>query len=91
MNGCILSLVSSHQLNIDSLPAVTYGHLYAYEAFMTRINKAITSISLGMGIGTAGDIGLATSQWLTAVIAVAIGFALIVNGFVILGTHSCEK
>ena len=58
---------------------------------MTRISKAITSIATGMGIGTAGDIGLATSQWLTAVVAVVIGFALIVNGFVLLGTQSCEK
>ena len=55
------------------------------------MSKAMTSIATGMALGTAGDFGLATSQWLTAVIAVVIGFALIVNGFVLLGTQSCEK
>jgi len=58
---------------------------------MTKINKAITSIAAGMAFGTAGDLGLATSQWVASVIVITVGFALIVNGFVILGTQSCVK
>jgi hypothetical protein len=58
---------------------------------MSKLNKAITSIAAGMAIGTAGDLGLATSQWLASVIVITVGFALIVNGFVILGTQSCVK
>ena len=85
------SLASSHQLNTNSLPAVMAGAYTHTRDKMTRFSKAITSIATGMAIGTAGDLGLATSQWLTAVVAVVIGFALIVNGFVILGTQPCEK
>lgn len=91
MTECILSLVSNHQQDTNNIPAVRAGTYTHTRHNMTRMSKAITSIATGMGIGTAGDIGLATSQWLTAVVAIAIGFALIVNGFVIWGTQSCEK
>lgn len=91
MNGCLISLASSHRPDTNSLPAVTGGYIYAHEDTMTNLSKAITSIAVGMTIGTVGDLGLATSQWLASVIIITVGFALIVNGFVILGTQSCVK
>lgn len=91
MNECILSLVSNHRQDTNNIPAVQAGTYTHTRHTMTRLSKAVTSIATGMAIGTAGDLGLSTSQWLTATIAVVIGFALIVNGFVILGTQPCEK
>jgi hypothetical protein len=58
---------------------------------MTRTNTAFTSIAMGMALGSIGDLGLMTSQWLASAIAVAIGFGLICFGFVLLGTQSCVK
>jgi hypothetical protein len=85
------TLASSHQSDTNSLPAVTGGYIYAHEDTMTNLSKAITSIAVGMALGTAGDFGIATSQWLASVIVITVGFVLIVNGFVLLGTQSCVK
>jgi len=91
MNGCIPSLVSSQQLDTDSLPAVQAGTHTHTRHSMTRTNTAFTSIAMGMALGSIGDLGLMTSQWLASAIAVAIGFGLICFGFVLLGTQSCVK
>lgn len=58
---------------------------------MSNFNRGITAIALGSVIGTIGDLGLASSQWLTAVIAIVFGFALIVNGFILLSLPQCKK
>lgn len=58
---------------------------------MSNFNRGVTAIALGSVIGTIGDLGLASSQWLTAVIAIVFGFALIVNGFILLSLPQCKK
>lgn len=58
---------------------------------MSNFNRGVTAIALGSVIGTIGDLGLASSQWLTAVIAIVFGFALIVNGFIFLSLPQCKK
>lgn len=58
---------------------------------MTNNNRGMTAIALGSVIGTIGDLGLVSSQWLTAVIAIAFGFGLIVNGFILLSLPQCKK
>ncbi len=91
MNGCIPSLVSSQQPDTNSLPAVQAGTPTHTRHSMTRLSKAMTSIATGMALGSIGDLGLMTSQWLTAIITIAVGFGLICYGFVLLGTQSCVK